>query len=141
MRVTIVCIDRREEKQMVETVLVVDDHALVLKTLVCTLTHAGYRVLGASSSEEALAIAADPAHRIDLLVCDLLLPGMPGTELARRIAMMQPDSRCLFITGMPDHGYLSAEIALDGAPLLAKPFLPHVLIQRSREVLGGACVN
>src|SRR5260370_33664550 len=126
---------------MVETVLVVDDHALVLKTLVYTLTVAGFRVLSASSGEEALEIAANPEHAIDLLVCDLLLPGMPGTELARRIAYLRPGSRCLFITGMPDQGHLTAEIALDGAALLAKPFLPHVLVRRSREVLGGSCVN
>src|SRR3954447_1015209 len=66
--------------QMPDTVLIVDDHAMVLTTLVETLARAGFEVLPASSGEEALEIASNVHSRIDLLVCDILLPGMQGTE-------------------------------------------------------------
>src|SRR5262245_61503148 len=119
---------------MPETVLVVDDHSLVLTTLVCTLLQAGFQVLSAGSGEEALAIASKPGQRIDLLVCDLILPGIPGTELARSISQLHPRMRCLFITGLPDHPRVTAEIV---AALLPKPFLPHVLVDRAREILAS----
>jgi two-component system, cell cycle sensor histidine kinase and response regulator CckA len=118
---------------MAETVLVVDDHSLVLTTLVCTLLHGGFQVLSASSGEEALAIASQPGQPIHLLICDLILPGMQGSELARRISKLHPQMRCLFITGLPDHPRITDDIT---ASLLAKPFLPHVLIRRAREALG-----
>ena len=80
---------------MPETVLVVDDHSLVLTTLVCTLLHAGFQVLSASSGQEALTIASRPGQRIDLLVCDLILPDMPGTDLAHRVSELHPHMRYL----------------------------------------------
>jgi len=86
---------------MPETVLVVDDHPLVLTTLVCTLLHAGFQVLSASSGGEALAVASRPGQRIDLLVCDLILPDMPGTDLASRVSELHPHMRYLYITGLP----------------------------------------
>src|SRR6266567_4388929 len=107
---------------MQETVLVVDDHLLVLTTLVCTLAHAGFQVLSASSGEEAFEIAANPDQAIHLLICDLILPGMCGTELARRITAGRPDTRCLFITGLPDHPHVASDSAIHNQPLLPKPF-------------------
>src|SRR6266480_4750447 len=88
---------------MPETVLVVDDHSLVLTTLVKTLTREGFDVLAALSGEEALEIACRVRRPIDLLICDVILPGIQGTELARRLADVHPETRCLFISGLPDH--------------------------------------
>jgi len=118
---------------MPETVLVVDDHPLVLTTLVCTLLHAGFQVLSASSGGEALAVASRPGQRIDLLVCDLILPDMPGTDLASRVSELHPHMRYLYITGLPDHPRVTEDIV---AALLPKPFLPHVLVRRAHEILG-----
>jgi two-component system, cell cycle sensor histidine kinase and response regulator CckA len=126
---------------MSETVLVIDDHSLVLTTLVSTLSQAGFRVLAAASGEEALEIASNAHHPIDLMICDVILPGMPGTEIARRIAEIHPETRCLFITGLPDHPRILTEIAASGKSLLPKPFLPHVLVRTAREILGiKSCV-
>jgi DNA-binding NtrC family response regulator len=120
-----------------QTILVVEDHSLVRNTLIRTLTHAGYHVLSAASGEDALAIAADLGQPIDLLLCDVLLPGIPGTELARSILGVRPGLSCLFISGMPDHPRVIREIVDRGLSLLPKPFLPHVLIERVHEILGG----
>ena len=122
---------------MPETVLVVDDHSLVLTTLVKTLVRAGFEVLSALSGEEALEIASHLHRPIDLLVCDVILPGMQGTELAYRLADVHPETRCLFISGMPDHPPISHAVAASGQALLPKPFLPQALVRKAREVLGG----
>ena len=122
---------------MAQTVLVVDDHSLVLTTLVCTLTRAGFQVLPAASGEEALEIASNPDRSIDLVICDVILPGMSGTELARRITASRPGARCLLITGLPNHPYITSDIDA-GQALLPKPFLPHVLVGKAHEVLAAA---
>jgi CheY-like chemotaxis protein len=120
-----------------ETVLVVDDHSLVLTTLVKTLVRAGFDVLSALSGEEALEIASNMHRPIDLLVCDVILPGIQGTELARRLADVHPETRCLFISGLPDHPRITHDVATSGRALLPKPFLPQVLIRKAREVLAA----
>jgi DNA-binding NarL/FixJ family response regulator len=122
---------------MSETVLVIDDHSLVLSTLVCTLTHAGFHVLSAASGEEAIEIAEKLGKPLDLMICDLILPGMPGTEIARCIGEIHPEARCLFITGLPGYPHVADETALSGQALLAKPFLPQVLVRKVREIMGS----
>ncbi|SRR5712692_1197156 len=122
---------------MLETVLVVDDHSLVLTTLVYTLTRAGFEVLSAHSGEEALEIASNLDRPLDLLVCDVILPGMQGTEFARRLATVHPETRCLFISGLPDHPQISNDVATSGHAMLPKPFLPQVLVRKARAVLAG----
>jgi two-component system cell cycle sensor histidine kinase/response regulator CckA len=119
------------------TVLVVDDHSLVLTTLVKTLARAGFKVLSAASGEEALEIASNMHFRIDLLVCDVILPGMQGTELAQRFEDIHPETRCLFISGLPDHPRTYHDVAASGQALLPKPFLPQALIRKAREVLAA----
>src|SRR3954467_5384728 len=99
---------------MAETVLVVDDHSLVLTTLVKTLARAGFEVLSAASGEEALEIASNLHRRIDLLICDLLLPGMQGTEFALRLADVHPETRYLFISGLPDHLRITHDLGISG---------------------------
>jgi CheY-like chemotaxis protein len=126
---------------MSETVLVIDDHSLVLTTLVSTLDQAGFKVLAAASGEEAFEIASSTRYPIDLVICDVILPGITGPEIARRISEIHPETRCLFITGLPGHPRVASEITGSGKTLLPKPFLPHVLIRRAREVLGlNTCV-
>ena len=121
---------------MSETILVIDDHSLVLTTLVSTLNQAGFYVLAAASGEEALRIASTTGRCIDLVICDVILPGMSGTEITRRIAELHPRVRSLFITGLPGHPRVISEFSDRRKALLPKPFLPHVLVHKAREILG-----
>jgi two-component system cell cycle sensor histidine kinase/response regulator CckA len=123
-------------KMAAQTILVVEDHALVRDTVIRTLMSAGYQVLSAASGEEALTLISATGHSIDLLVCDVLLPGISGTELARQIGGHCPGIRCLFISGLPEHPRVLREIVDYGLNLLPKPFLPHALIGKVRELLG-----
>lgn len=118
------------------TVLIVDDHALVLRTLVCTLSRARFEVLSAASGEEALEIASETEKGIDLLICDIILPGIPGSELAEEVAAIHPETRVLFITGWPDQNGTAGELPDPDMEVLAKPFLPEVLLRKVRTILG-----
>jgi signal transduction histidine kinase len=118
------------------TLLVVEDESAVRELVRTALTRAGYRVLAARDGEEALTRAAAHAGRIDLLLTDVVMPGMNGRELALRFRQARPDARVLFMSG-----FASDVIAADGglsgdSELLMKPFTPDELLSRVRSALS-----
>jgi CheY-like chemotaxis protein len=119
------------------TLLVVEDEGAVRELVRTALTRAGYRVLAARDGEEALTRAAAHAGRIDLLLTDVVMPGMNGRELALRFRQARPDARVLFMSG-----FASDVIAADGglsgdSELLMKPFTPDELLSRVRAALSN----
>jgi PAS domain S-box-containing protein len=120
-----------------ETVLVVEDEGLVRQTVNHYLTRWGYRVLEARDGAEALdIIKAQPD--IQLLLTDMVLPGLGGAQLARDAVELRPDLRVLFMSAHPKVK-LVRERSLDAdAPALQKPFTEDTLIVKVREVLGVA---
>lgn len=112
-----------------ETILVVDDETGIRELIRKILRRERYRVLEAGSAEEALAAAKGQA--IDMLITDVMLPGMNGPELARRMQQAAPRLRALFISG-----YTGAEKVPASAPFLAKPFTLAALLEKVRETLG-----
>lgn len=120
------------------TVLVVDDEEVV-RLLVCrALTEAGYRVIEATHGSAALAVLEEDGRRVDLVVCDLVMPGLNGRDLARWLAAHNPSLPILFISGYPQP-YLEAHDLYDpGIPMLRKPFLPSRLIESVEEALAAA---
>ena len=119
-----------------KTVLVVDDEPLVLGVLCGVLESRGYAVLSALSAEQALALYRRNGSPVDLLLADVMMPGMSGPELAERLLEAQPGLRVLFIAGMPDSQQIRDHILSRGFELLAKPFLPVQLLRRVDEVLA-----
>jgi CheY-like chemotaxis protein len=119
------------------TLLVVEDEGAVRELVRTALTRAGYRVLAARDGEEALTRAAAHAGRIDLLLTDVVMPGLNGRELALRFRQARPDARVLFMSG-----FASDVIAADGgllgdSELLMKPFTPDELLSRVRSALSN----
>jgi len=118
-----------------ETVLVLEDDP-ALGELVCTLLEdSGYRVLVAGSVAAALSLAERDRGAIDLLLTDVVIPGMSGPEVATRFAALRPAARILYMSGytgdlMGRRGLLPA-----GAPLLLKPFTADNLRRTVRQVL------
>ncbi len=114
------------------TVLVVDDDDRVRLLTERILVRAGYRVLSATSGPQALALARDHAGEIDLLLSDMVMPGMSGSELAEAIVVERPHIKVLFMSGY-DRGQTGP-----GQRLITKPFNREGLIAAVVAALTGA---
>src|SRR6185503_5209130 len=110
------------------TILLAEDEEAVRGLVREILVRLGYRVLVASDGIEALALSREFAEPIDLLLTDVVMPGMDGRELAERMRMTRPDTRILFMSGY-------AEPPIPGDVLLEKPVTPDALARKVSEVL------
>ena len=120
-----------------ETVLVVEDEEAV-RHLVCRVLRAkGYRVLDAPNAESALLLAGSTPAAIDLLVTDMVMPGMGGTTLAAELMAVRPAMRVLFITGYAPEAVDRRGQLPDAGGLLEKPFSADELARRVREILAA----
>ena len=121
-----------------ETVLLVEDEDIVRRMCARALDELGYKVLQASNGEEAIALSKGYGGRIDLLMTDVVMPGMNGGELAKRLILHRPGMKVLFTSGYTEdvivhHGVLDDEVSF-----LGKPYSPSALAKKIREVLDKA---
>ena len=119
-----------------ETILLVEDEPALLELGTQILEKLGYTVLACSSPHRALEVAESGA-RIDLLLTDVVMPGMNGRELYDRLAPQRPGLRCLFISGYTANAIADRGIPEEGAHFLEKPFSAASLAAKVREVLAG----
>ena len=116
-----------------ETLLVVEDEVMVQKLVVNVLKSAGYRVLAARDGQEALKLFEREMDRISLVLVDMIMPGMSGRELERRMHAVRPKLAVLYTTG---YAADPAEIAeLGGERVLYKPYDRNVLLNEIRAML------
>ncbi|TLY54232.1 MAG: response regulator [Gemmatimonadetes bacterium] len=120
-----------------ETVLLVEDAAPVRALARRSLEACGYRVLDASDGPSALELSARHAAGIDLLVTDVVMPGMSGRELAERLAPQRPEMKVLYTSGYTDDAMVRQGVLNAGVAFLQKPFVPDMLARKVREVLDG----
>ena len=121
-----------------ETILLVEDHAMVREIAARTLASQGYRVLKAQSGGEALAIAGAHDGPLDLLLTDVVMPEMSGHQLADRLAAARPKMSVLYVSGYTENTVIDHGVPGRGVAFLAKPFTPDALAAKVREVLDGA---
>jgi PAS domain S-box-containing protein len=120
-----------------ETLLVVEDEAALRDVAGRILSGAGYRVLAAEGGAEALALAARHDGEIDLLLSDVVMPGMLGKDLAERLVVVRPGTRVLYMSGYAQP-VLHSQGTLDpGVALLEKPFTANDLLTAVRKRLDG----
>ena len=120
-----------------ETILLVEDEAGIRALVRKILRRENYNVLEAGSAEEALAMAAAAAGRIDLLVTDVMLPGASGRELAEKVRETREDLKVLYISGYTDDDAVRAGAIPPGSRFLQKPFTLGALVGKVRESLAG----
>lgn len=119
-----------------ETVLVVEDEASVRDVTARILRRLGYQVLTASEAGQARRLLADAeVSTPDLILTDVMMPGMTGPELAERVAVDFPEMRVLFMSGYPGDELGRLGLHADEVPFLQKPFTQGELAQRVRELL------
>ena len=118
------------------TVLLVEDEEAVRRLARRVLESRGYRVLEASHGTQALHLSGEQPGRIQLLVTDVIMPGMSGQDLARQLLARRPDLKVLFISGYTDEAIKSHGDLLPGTAFLQKPFTPSGLLTKVTDVLG-----
>jgi PAS domain S-box-containing protein len=118
-----------------ETVLVVDDQPSVLNVVRHILERAGYRVVTATDAESAVAAAHADADSIALVLTDVVLPGVDGREVARRVRDVLPAARVLFMSGYVEEGAAMAALSDPRTAFLPKPFTTSQLRAAVRALL------
>jgi PAS domain S-box-containing protein len=117
-----------------ERVCLVEDDSLVRALATAVLRRGGYDLTVKADPREALAI--DPAD-VDLLVADVVMPGLGGAQLARQLRERRPDLRVLFMSGFTERAVASELEGLSSQPLLQKPFSPASLLAAVRRALDA----
>ena len=120
-----------------QTILLVEDEDAVRNLTRRLLENGGYTVLPAGDAESALEIARRHAGRLDMLLTDVVMPGLSGPELARRLMPSWPGLRVLYVSGYPDEAMASQGLLEPDSSFLQKPFTPETLARRVREILDS----
>ena len=120
-----------------ESVLLVEDEPAIMAIGATILMQLGYHVYSAGSPEEAIDIAENSSAKIDLLLTDIIMPGMNGRDLSERLLVSRPGMKCLFMSGytadvIAERGQIGAEMCF-----LQKPFSVESLALKVREALSG----
>jgi two-component system cell cycle sensor histidine kinase/response regulator CckA len=118
----------------VETILLVEDEAFVREVTAEVLESAGYKLVIARTAAEALEVHRGRSAAVDLLLADVVMPGMSGRELATEFERLYPGARVLLMSGYAEQLALCGS-SPSGKTYLAKPFCVRILLQRVREVL------
>ncbi|MFZ3263458.1 MAG: PAS domain S-box protein [Terriglobales bacterium] len=118
-----------------ETVLLVEDEESVRELVRVTLVSRGYRVLEAENGECGLRIAEETKAPIDILVTDVVMPGMGGRELAKKLVALRPGTSVLYLSGYTEDAIATQGALSPGTAFLQKPFTLQNLAKKVREVL------
>ena len=124
-----------------ETILVAEDDPGIRAFAHEVLSAHGYQVLIAADGEQAETIADSEHRRIDLLFTDVVMPGISGTTLARRLNPKRPTMKVLYMTGYTDESLANHGVNSDQVVVLQKPFTAVALLRAVREVLSGTTVD
>lgn len=120
-----------------ETVLLVDDEEALRRLGSRLLSDSGYKVLTAASGQLALELMERRGEPADLLITDVVMPGMSGRDLAKELAARKLVHRTLYISGYTDEAIVKHGVLEPGLAFLYKPFVSEVLLRKLREVLDG----
>ena len=117
------------------TILVVDDEQEILNFVQAALNRDGFSVVLALSGDQALDIFGKIPVPIDLLLTDVVMPGMSGPMLVDRMLAMQPSLPVLFMSGYDDRQVVQRYVLKEGFALLPKPFSLEALVEKVQELI------
>jgi CheY-like chemotaxis protein len=120
-----------------ETVLIVEDESTVLDIVANILQSKGYEVLRAQTGDEALEIGRQFPGKIDLVLTDIVMPGMSGGEVVQQLQRLQPEIHTLYMSGYTKYTVVGPGTLQSVNAFIWKPFAPAELLQKVREVLDG----
>ena len=117
--------------------MLVEDEPQLRELTRDVLTARGYSVVEAKNPEEAERLAAEYGARIQLLLTDVIMPGISGRELAKKLSARNPGMRVLYMSGYTYNVIAQNGTLERGVAFLQKPFTPGVLVEKVREVLDA----
>jgi two-component system cell cycle sensor histidine kinase/response regulator CckA len=120
-----------------ETVLLAEDEPTVRRLLNRILDESGYRVIEASNGAEALERAEAHEGTLHLVITDVIMPEMGGTELVERMKHVHPEAKVLYVSGYADEALGQRGVVPGNEAFLAKPFTPEALARKVREILDA----
>ncbi len=120
-----------------ERVLVVEDDEQVRELTAEILKLHGYEVETAHNGDQALSICRERGGAVDLLLTDIIMPGMSGERLVESMAAEFPEIKVLYMSGYTDNAVIRRNVLTEGASFLQKPFSPTAMAAKVREVLDG----
>ena len=123
-----------------ETVLLVEDEEMVRCMAKEILQESGYQVLEAQHGQEALLIAEQHPGAIHLMLSDVVMPQLGGRELAEQLTPRRREMKVLYMSGYTDDAIIHHGVLDAGTTFIEKPFTPHALTRKVREVLDAAPV-
>src|SRR5690349_5167987 len=118
------------------TILVVDDEPEIRKLVGAMVSNFGYTVMTADSGEHALTLYKNNKGPIDLLITDVVAPGMSGPMLADKLTEIQPDLKVLYISGYDNTHVVQKYVVEKGHALLSKPFTVDEIQSKVRELIS-----
>ena len=129
--------DSRTMPQGTETIMIVDDDPSIRKLVWDTMEPLGYQLLEAGSGEDALALFERSGGKVDLVLSDLIMPGINGQELLEALREKDPSIRTIIMSGYTDNIVVQHGVLKPGVIFLNKPLLPISLAVKIRNVLDG----
>jgi two-component system cell cycle sensor histidine kinase/response regulator CckA len=120
-----------------ETVLLVEDEESVRELVRETLKGKGYVVMEAADGINGMKVAESHTGKIDILITDVVMPGMSGRELAKRITAARQTTKVLFLSGYTEDAIIHEGVLEPGTAFLQKPFTLQALARKVRDVLHG----
>jgi PAS domain S-box-containing protein len=120
-----------------ETILLVEDEEAVRTLVQEILERYGYMVLPARDGHGALLVGERHAGKIHLMLCDVVMPGMSGVELSRKIGNTRPEMKILYMSGYTDNAIVHHGVLDPGTAFIEKPFTPDALARKVRAVLDS----
>ncbi len=128
---------RGQRDQGSETILLVEDEEAVRALAARVLQDLGYKVLESTSPEHALRIGEQQEEPIDLLLTDVVMPGISGRKIAEHLGFLRPGLKVLYMSGYTADAVFRSGVLETGTALLQKPFSTHALARKVREVLDA----
>ena len=122
-----------------ETILLVDDEDKVLTVCRDSMKLLGYTVYTADSGDKAVGIFSEKADAIDVVVLDMIMPGLSGKETYRRLKQINPDVRVLLASGYAMEGQAEDILKEGCTAFIQKPFKMEQLSLTIQEIMGASC--
>ena len=120
---------------MAETILLVEDDAAVRAVAASILERAGYSIISTENGVEALRVCQDASSRFDLVLSDMVMPGLGGRALASHVNRIRPSTPVVLMSGYTRDAMMHSAELTDGMLFVEKPFTPDALTRKVREAL------